>query len=271
MNQRSLALDTITAPGVVELLRAKHSGDVFIAECKNGPTHYVEPGGMVRMDAWAMPRSWAHPAVTAYEVKISRSDFLNDTKWPKYLDLCNLLYFVAPRGVVNKEEVPESCGLLEVSKNAKRLITRKKAPHRDVEIPEDLWRYILMCRSNIVDERDPEQSNAEQWRVWLAQKRKDQETGWLAGRRIEELVEARVADVQAENERMKQQVECYSEVAEVMKEAGISDRRAFNAKYAAERELMGRVTKDLIYPLNAARRALELALEKLTPPDQGAA
>lgn len=75
---------TLTSAAVVELLRAKHSGDVFVEECKNGPTHSAGRGGMVRMDAWAMPRSWAHPAVSGYEVKISRSDFLGDDKWPRW-------------------------------------------------------------------------------------------------------------------------------------------------------------------------------------------
>jgi len=75
-----------TAHQLVDLLAAKHSEDVFVPECKLGPS-YGDGNG--RIDAWAMAKSWAHPLVNAYETKVSRSDFLNDNKWQMYLPFCN--------------------------------------------------------------------------------------------------------------------------------------------------------------------------------------
>ena len=97
------------------------------------------------------------------------------------------------------------------------------------------------------------------------QRAEEQETGWKVGRRIRDLVEARVGEVMSENVRMQIQVECYEAVAAVMKDAGISDHNTFNAKYAAQRQLVGMVTADLLAPLNGAKRSIERAIEKLAP------
>lgn len=43
---------------IVALLRTKHAEDVFVDECKDGPTHY---GHHLRMDAWAMKKKLGEP------------------------------------------------------------------------------------------------------------------------------------------------------------------------------------------------------------------
>jgi len=48
-----------------------------------------------------------------YEIKMSRQDFLQDKKWKKYLQFCTRFYFVAPKGIIKPEELPENIGLLE--------------------------------------------------------------------------------------------------------------------------------------------------------------
>jgi len=62
----------MTAKDIIKILSHKHRDDVFVTECKNGPSNR----GYLRLDAWVMARSWARPKVTGYEVKVSRSDFL---------------------------------------------------------------------------------------------------------------------------------------------------------------------------------------------------
>ena len=138
----------IIAPMILDLLAAKHRGDVFVAECKTGPTTTANAHHL-RMDAWVMRRSWAHPDTTGYEIKVSRGDFLRDDKWPAYLKYCNRFYFVCPPNMIAVNEVPAGCGLMWASKNAAMLYTKIKAPRREVEIPENLWRYVLMCRASI--------------------------------------------------------------------------------------------------------------------------
>jgi hypothetical protein len=94
----------VTSGDIIKLLKTKHSEDIFVPECKDGPSG----SSFAMIDAWAMPRSWSHPAVTAYEIKISRSDFVRDNKWQKYLACCNLFYFVAPTGIIDPNELPKS-------------------------------------------------------------------------------------------------------------------------------------------------------------------
>ena len=80
----------VLARQIVDLLDVRHGRDVFVPECKGGPTW---GGGHRRLDAWAMRRSYTKPCVWGYEIKISRSDFFADEKWPGYLPFCNQFYF----------------------------------------------------------------------------------------------------------------------------------------------------------------------------------
>lgn len=182
----------ITASVVLDLLASKHSQDIFVPECKNGPTQSVS--SYLRMDAWSMRRSWSRPEITAYEIKVLRSDFLNDNKWTQYLDYCHQFYFVAPKGVINEGELPDNVGYLEVSKNAKRLITKKKSPSRQLKIPEDLWRYLLICRSEI-DVKTTGPNNVQEWSDWLEDKNAKRSLGYRVAGRISQYVR------ELENER----------------------------------------------------------------------
>lgn len=140
---------TITAPDLVRLLARRHTQDVFVHECKNGPSQGV--AGMQRLDGWAMKKSWLNPLAIGYEVKVSRSDFTGDRKWPGYLEYCNEFYFVTPLGLIEASEVPEPAGLIVCSRNCKRLFIKKKAPYRDLEVPASLLKYILFARVAVCD------------------------------------------------------------------------------------------------------------------------
>lgn len=196
------------AKELIDLLASRHSKDVFIPECKDGPTHYTSH---VRMDAWAMNKSWAHPVVSAYEVKVSRADFLKDNKWPAYLPLCNQFYFVAPAGLIDLSELPAEAGLLTAAGkgDGARLLTKKKAPHRDVVIPEEVYRYILMCRVTTAPEHHVEPSDrAGHWRRWLREKAENQKLGYRVSKRIAQ----RAAEIETENVRLKRESEAFSDL-----------------------------------------------------------
>lgn len=190
----------MSADAVIKLLAARHSKDVFVPECKTGPTQ-TAGARPFRLDAWVMPRSWAHPALIGYEVKVSRGDFLQDNKWPQYLDCCQLFYFVAPAGVIKEGEIPEQAGLLKVSKNYKRLTTVKKAPLRDVVVPESLWRYVMMCRASVEPEAVYRRAagTREYWEEWLEHKKLDGDFGYRVGRGIQRRVRE---EIDAVNHRM---------------------------------------------------------------------
>jgi len=221
--------ESMTAQQLLELLREKHSKDVFVPECKDGPTTTAQH---TRLDAWVMPRSWRHPATTGYEIKVSRRDFLADTKWPAYLDLCHCFYFVAAPGVIQLNEVPEQAGLLVASSTGTKLFTKKKAPMREVQIPEDLWRYVLMCRARITREHEPE-APVDWWRRWLAERDDRATVGRASSRRLARLVRERIDKVESENARLGRENERLQEVKRVLSSMGLDSPHS----YAARREL----------------------------------
>lgn len=162
-------LAIVTAAHVVDLLKARHARDIAVAEAP------LAPWGGLRADLWVMTPSWTRHQVTIYEVKVARGDFLRDEKWHRYLPFCNSFSFVAPAGVLQKEEIPEGAGLLEVSANGSRLRTVRKAPRRqdDHEHQAQVLKAILMNRASITPSRygrvDPstrEQRMAE-WQMLL--------------------------------------------------------------------------------------------------------
>jgi len=74
------------------------------------------PAGSPRPDVFAIFKSFASPCPTAYEVKVTRSDFLADVtagKWQSYLRFAGAVYFAADRSLgLSKADVPTHCGLL---------------------------------------------------------------------------------------------------------------------------------------------------------------
>lgn len=214
VNGKRPKLDAIDAHKLLGLLATKHAGDVFIPECKTGPSYC---GGMFRMDAWAMARSWAKMCCTGYEIKVSRQDFLHDDKWQAYLPYCNALYFVAPPGIIQTDEVPEDVGLMVSSTTAANLFTKKKAPFRNIQIADDVFRYVLMWRAKITREHHSSNDNAEWWREFVDGRANDREIGWRAGKKIRELLQTQVEDVRCKQLELDRRLAKYAEVEEVLR------------------------------------------------------
>ena len=253
----------LSAQQIVECLRGKHGDDVFVTECKTGPSQTAN-AGCQRMDVWTMNRSWANALTTCYEVKMSRGDFLGDDKWPGYLPYCNAFYFACPFKMIAPEEVPAEAGLIWIASTGTRAFTKKKAPFRDVEVPESLWRYLLMCRTRVQREYVHEEGNAERWQKWLAEKAEKQEIGWNASKRIREIAE----DAGRRAKRAEKRVADYAELEERFAELGI-DIKGPLGRYgiaAVLKKVMGAMPDDLKYAVGAAKDSLarfEQVLAKL--------
>jgi len=212
-----MAKQPITADKIKNLLSVKHSKDVFVTECKNGPSY---GGGLRMMDAWAMKRSWAKPCFCGYEIKVSRPDFLSDTKWPDYLPLCNEFSFVCPSGVINPGELSKDVGLLIVSTTGTRLFTKKKAPYRIIETPEELLLYILMARSRIVGSSyyAEREINKEYWERWLGNKKANLELGTRCSEKLRKSYQEQVYEVQRKMKVIQREMESYKPIKEICKE-----------------------------------------------------
>lgn len=187
---------------VYEAIHSRHSKDLVVGECKDGPTY---GGGHLRLDYWVLRRSWAKPAMIGYEVKSGRQDFLKDDKWRNYLPLCNELWFIEERrGSIKEAELPESVGLLRLA--GSRLITVRKAVWREIPFPETLATYVLMCRAKITTEAgDQSERTAEFWRSWLAEKEDRRKIGREVAKALRERYRREVEDVRRENERLREE------------------------------------------------------------------
>lgn len=207
---------------VTDLLARRHSADVFVPQCKNGPTHTAT--SLQIFDAWAMARSWSKPRVTGYEIKVARGDFLQDDKWVGYLPYCNCFSFVCPHGLIKLEEVPTDVGLLYVSKNGTKLYTKKKAKYRPIpaENFEVIFRYILMCRTAITGEVRSDVDRFTYWRGVLEDKGKSAILGHKVSRVLRQRYREDVIQAERNNEQLRQQNERLQGWAELLKGLGIS-------------------------------------------------
>lgn len=210
----------MNSDAILKLLRAKHSEDVFVPECKDGPTQGVRT--FAQMDAWVMPRSWSHPHLTGYEIKVSRSDFIGDEKWRKYLPCCNYLYFVAPPGVILAGELAPELGYYEVSKTGGRLFLRKKAQYRQIEEPASLFRYVLMSRASIGTE-GRNNGRLTFWKNWMDEKQVDHLFGHNVSRAIAKRVSEEIDAVKCRNHELSKLMEGYDEIRATLKDLGLSE------------------------------------------------
>lgn len=208
-----------TAKTITALLAQKHGKDVFVPECNLGSSW----NRCRRMDAWAMRRSWADPVTWGYEIKVSRSDFLDDDKWHEYLEHCNEFYWVCPWGLIQPNEVGEGAGLMWVTKTGTRIIRKVKATRRDVGFSELVFRYVLMSRAQIV--RDMHESNRisdrNHWENWLERREIDHAFGSRVGKAIRETVNEEVLKARRENERLQKKHQQYEDVRRVLEEMDI--------------------------------------------------
>lgn len=258
-----------TAREVIALLAERHKADVFVPECKDGPTWAANH---FRLDAWAMARSWSNPVVSGYEVKVSRSDFLRDDKWQAYLACCNQLYFVCPHGLIKPEEVSEQVGLIYIATTGTRLFVKKKAHYRDVEIPEPVWRYIVMNRAQIVHGAalvngrpsggQTREDRMAYWREWLAEKEQAQGLGY----RVSEAVRSHVEAVEEENRRLNLLHARYDRMRETLVSLGFDpEKERINDQRLRERleQLQKIVTPDRIKRVRAVAQEMEKAAAEL--------
>jgi hypothetical protein len=94
-----------------------------------------------RADLIAMtPHRYSTKDIRLYEVKLSRSAWLADKKFQKYLDCCNRMYIACPQGIIKKAEVPKEIGLITYGANGWRVV---KAAKLNINPPKMSVDFIL--------------------------------------------------------------------------------------------------------------------------------
>ncbi len=172
----------------------------------------IGTAGSRRIDALALAPSWARMRITGYEIKTSRQDFLNDEKWPVYLDSVNVLYFVAPLGIVDPEELDPKVGLVTYNPKRGTLRTAKKAVYQNSDPAWPLLYSIIINR--LESDRYPFHSDkAAFFRDWLEHKTESRRLGRYTSTRI-----AREHDeLLGERRHLKRDVEIAGEAVEELR------------------------------------------------------
>lgn len=129
---------------ITKALQVKHDNleDIFAAQVKLGPA------GSKIMDAVAIKKTWSPKTVIAYEIKVSRQDFLSDQKHPVYMENCNLFYFVTLKDIVKDGEIPEGAGHMIYSPETGKLRTVKKAPYRKTPVNPNVLLHIMFWKAD---------------------------------------------------------------------------------------------------------------------------
>lgn len=138
----------MTEADLLEALRLHHRerGEQFFSHVKMGESWSY--GKKLRiLDGFALKPSWAHPHYYGYEVKVSRSDFLRDSKWQEYLPVCTTFSFVCPDGLIRPDELPAGIGLVYSLKDGGLKIA-KRAQKSEVDVIKlaDLLKYLVLYR-----------------------------------------------------------------------------------------------------------------------------
>lgn len=249
--------EKVTSTDIKRALAEKHLKDFFLTEVKSGPTQLVVPGGLKILDGLAVRKSWTNPCFTGYEVKISRGDFLRDAKFYTYEELCNCLYIVCPKGMIERTELPESVGLMYYDPEKKTLTTRKKAIFRKIEYSPEMLLYIIFSRLD--SDRYPFFSDKRQYfEEYLAGKRDNRE---LAVSVKTKLVQdnARLEKALGDIEVFRQNYEIYKAIQKVMHRHGIW---VFRAEQAAE-ELDKALSRKCPEDISSVRQSVEVLLNRL--------
>ena len=94
------------------------------------------PAGSPRPDVYTIDKSFVRPWPTAYECKISVSDFRSDVtraKWHAYTDFAYRVIFAAPAGLIGNADVPADCGLILRHETAWRLAKKPVVNPRRID------------------------------------------------------------------------------------------------------------------------------------------
>lgn len=247
-----------TSTDIKIALADKHYKDFFLTEVKSGSTWMTSVGNMKILDGLAIRKSWTSPCFTGYEIKVSRSDFLRDAKFYTYEELCNCLYIVCPKGMIDRTELPESVGLMYYDPEKKIITTKKKAIYRKIEYSPDLLLYIIYSR--LSSDRYPFFSDKKEYfEAYLSGKYDNRMLGRAIKTRLVEnniRLECELEEVR----RFKDQYESYREIRKVLEKHRIY---GWLAKGGIAQELDEALTRKCPEDVSSVRKSLEGIVERL--------
>ncbi len=161
------------------------------------------PAGSMRPDVFSIERTYTGLITRAFEIKISRSDFLADATAGKaqgYRSVAGALAFAAPKGLLRRDEIPDGCGLIERGESGWRW-ARKPVVSRIESLPTKVWLKLLM--DGIERVHDPRGAlRAQRLSEYTQQRRAEQMLGAELGKLLADRERAR-SILQYETSRLR--------------------------------------------------------------------
>lgn len=247
---------------ILRQLEKKHRRkDAFFTEVKNGSTFMPPRQGLLRLDAVAFKKSWAHPLVTGYEIKVNRQDFLRDNKWNTYLQYCHKFFFACPKGLILPEELPPEVGLIYYNPDKNCISTKRKAVFRNIEMPVDILYYLVISRLD--SDRHPFfSSKREFFEEWVADKKNKLRLSYEVSNKMTEKLKAAekaVNKVEREIAIYKRDAEELKRIVAILHKYGIS---RWGIEDELEYALSNAIPRGLLNDLKRVKADLESFLPK---------
>ena len=159
--------------------RFDESAWALLFEVKASVGHNARRADALAISCWKSRGLHIH----GVEIKVHRSDWLRELSQPgKSADVqryCHFWWIAAPKGVVQRDELPETWGLLEPQKGGK-LVASRKAPKLELDPPNmafisELGRRMTkvvskaksLVRSEIVAEQNEDQRLQDEYQRGL--------------------------------------------------------------------------------------------------------
>jgi len=256
---------------ILHALSKRNQREIFLTKVKTGPTTAAGPP-LHKIDALSIKPSWSAPCITAYEVKVSRSDFLNDDKWPAYREVSHRFYWACPAGMIQPEEVADDCGLIWYNPETGGLSTRIKALFRNIEMPVLLLYYIVISRLGDPERHPFFSSRREYLEAWLQDRAERVMFGARVGTKLAtEVGEAneRVRKAESKVQALEKQLDLWTRVQGILREHGVN-----TGEWNVERRLRERLSRgvggEVLHGLNDIRRQTDRLLQLVAPQKEGA-
>lgn len=190
--------DTLAAD-LASYLRGMAKPAIVWLDMQLGPMHSMRP------DLFAIDKTYKGLITRAFEVKVSRSDFLADATQGKaqgYRSVAGALSFAAPKGLLNREEMPDGCGLIERSESGWRW-ARKPVINRIETLPTEVWMKLVF--DGVERAHDPR-----------GELRRERTNRYAHQRQVEKTLGHELAKLHANRERARYELE--RETAETLAE-----------------------------------------------------
>jgi hypothetical protein len=191
--------------------------------------------GSPRPDVYTMEPTYTRLSFEAFEVKVSVSDFRADVtkgKWQSYLRYANSVTFAVPAGLIDKKDVPATCGLIVRHEGGWRYAKRPTV-HVLTELPWRAWIKLLLDGT----ERSEQARRLQMFNDYVAQKKLAKRWGEDAAKLV-----ADIHALPATAEYRKTRIE--SELAR-MREGLDEQRRDWEKARAAARERCSGALREL--------------------------